>query len=267
MAARGSPMMWPSARAADPATVRNSGDRKAKLVVMGSLTEAQRARSRFSECAVNRARDALLHQLLPEVEQITQFDSSELQVSVHHVDAVKLIDHVGQHARRRHHEDGVLHVVGVGRVALLLRAAARAQALALKWEDVDLEAGTAKTQAEDNKGKRDAIIGIHPLVVEYIRKIRGFHPAVFPWLKNERKLWTVFHKIQEAAGISGPYYGFHDLGRGFATVNAENMTADALQRLMQHRSYTTTQRYINMAQQVKTAVANLHVPDVLRKAN
>ena len=104
-------------------------------------------------------------------------------------------------------------------------------------------------------------------MVEHIRKIRGFCPAVFPWLQNERELWNVFHKIQEAAGISEPYYGFHDLRRGFATVNAENMTADALQRLMQHRSYTTTQRYINMAQQVKTAVANLQVPDVLRKAN
>lgn len=141
------------------------------------------------------------------------------------------------------------------------------QALALKWEDVDMEAGTAKTQAEDNKGKRDAIIGIHPLVVEHIRKIRGFYPAVFPWLKNERELWNVFHKIQEAAGISEPYYGFHDLRRTFATMNAESMTADALQKLMQHKSYTTTQRYINLAHQVKSAVANLHVPDVLRKAN
>lgn len=141
------------------------------------------------------------------------------------------------------------------------------QAMALKWEDVDLEAGTAKTQAEDNKGKRDAIIGIHPMVVEHLRKIRGFYPAVFPWLQNERELWNVFHKIQEAAGISEPHYGFHDLRRAFATVNAENMTGDALQRLMQHRDYTTTQRYINLAHQVKAAVANIQVPDVLRKAN
>jgi integrase len=139
--------------------------------------------------------------------------------------------------------------------------------LALQWSDVDLEAGTARTQAEDNKGKRDAIIGIHAVVVEHLRKIRGFRPEVFPWLQNARDIWPFFHEIQEAAGIAEPYYGFHDLRRGFATVNAENMTADALQRLMQHRSYTTTQRYINLAHQVKAAVANLHVPDVLRQRN
>jgi hypothetical protein len=52
-----------------------------------------------------------------------------LGVGVGHVDAVELVDHVGQHARRRHHEDGVLHVVRVGRVALLLGAAVAAQRL------------------------------------------------------------------------------------------------------------------------------------------
>lgn len=39
-----------------------------------------------------------------------------------------------------------------------------------------------------------------------------------------------------------------------------------LQRLMQHKSYLTTQRYINMAHQVKQAADKLHVPDVLKKA-
>jgi hypothetical protein len=38
------------------------------------------------------------------------------------------------------------------------------------------------------------------------------------------------------------------------------MTADALQKLMRHRSYVTTQRYINAASQVNRAVENLHVP-------
>ena len=33
---------------------------------------------------------------------------------------------------------------------------------------------------------------------------------------------------------------------------------------MRHKSYTTTQRYINMAQQVNRAVETLYVPDVLK---
>ena len=38
-----------------------------------------------------------------------------LGVSVGHVDVVELVDDVGQHAGRGHHEEGVLHVMGVGR--------------------------------------------------------------------------------------------------------------------------------------------------------
>ena len=41
-----------------------------------------------------------------------------LRVAVGHVDAVELIDHVSQHTGRGHHEDGILHVVGVRRVPL-----------------------------------------------------------------------------------------------------------------------------------------------------
>ena len=86
-----------------------------------------------------------------------------------------------------------------------------------------------------------------------------------------------FHRIQEAAGIKLPCrhqhehtlychaYGFHDLRRAFATMNADRLTGDALQALMRHKSYQTTQVYINMARQMDAAVAGLHVPDVLKK--
>ena len=59
-------------------------------------------------------------------------------------------------------------------------------------------------------------------------------------------------------------YGFHDLRRAFAPQNAPRLTADALQKLMRHKSYLTTQRYINMASQLDEAVEALHVPDVLK---
>ncbi len=47
-------------------------------------------------------------------------------------------------------------------------------------------------------------------------------------------------------------------------MNADRLTADALQSLMQHKSYLTTQRYINMTRQLDEAVDALHVPDVLK---
>jgi hypothetical protein len=45
--------------------------------------------------------------------------------------------------------------------------------------------------------------------------------------------------------------------RAFATMNAANMTREALQALMRHQSSLTTERYINFARQMAPAVANL----------
>lgn len=148
--------------------------------------------------------------------------------------------------------------------------------LALRREDVDLNARTAITWAEDNKGKRDDKVKLHPVVVEHLHKLVSFDPHIFPWNHNRRTLHTEFARIQEKAGIHLAcrkhhqhsrfchVYGFHDLRRAFATMNADRMTGDAFQHLMQHQSYTTTQRYINMARQLNTAVAALHVPEVLK---
>jgi integrase len=140
--------------------------------------------------------------------------------------------------------------------------------LALKREDVDLAAGTALSRAADNKGKRDQLVPLHPVVVEHLRKVVNFGPTVFPpW--DRRRIFEEFARIQAAAGIklSGKgHYGFHDLRRAFATMNADKLTPDALQALMQHKDYQTTQRYINMARQLNPAVGNLYVPDLTPKA-
>lgn len=149
--------------------------------------------------------------------------------------------------------------------------------LALRREDVDLKAGHAITRAEDNKGNRDDQIPLHPIILDHLERLAGFSPKIFPWNHHRRSLWEQFQKIQEAAGVHLPcakshehndrchVYGFHDLRRAFATLNAKMMTVDALQALMRHKSYTTTQRYINFADEVTKAVENLHVPEFLRR--
>ena len=48
-------------------------------------------------------------------------------------------------------------------------------------------------------------------------------------------------------------------------MNADKLTPDALQALMRHKNYQTTQVDINMTRQMDAAVAGLHVPEVLRK--
>jgi integrase len=149
--------------------------------------------------------------------------------------------------------------------------------LGMRREDLDLEEGTAVTRWEDNKGKRDDRVKLHPVVVEHLRRLPGFTPTVFPWDHYKTTLYSDFADIQRAAGVrlhcrgrhehtpACHVYGFHDLRRAFATMNASRLSPDALQALMRHKSYSTTQRYIAIARQMDDAVAGLHVPAVLNE--
>jgi len=135
--------------------------------------------------------------------------------------------------------------------------------LKLRRSDLDLERGTALTRAADNKGRRDSLTPLHAIVVEHLQQLPGFAKCVFAWPYDRRTLWVEFYRLQMAADVKPdgkPHYGFHDLRRAFATMNATNMTADALQLLMRHKSYSTTQKYLAMARQVSPAVAALYVP-------
>jgi integrase len=93
----------------------------------------------------------------------------------------------------------------------------------------------------------------------------SFSPLVFAWSDSRRTLYSEFATIQHAARVKredGRLYGFHDFRRAFATMNADRLTADALQSLMQHKAYTTTQKYINLARQHNATVAALFVPEL-----
>jgi integrase len=153
------------------------------------------------------------------------------------------------------------------------------QLLAFRRNDLDLDAGTAVSMAEDNKGNRDVRLRLHPVIVEHLQRLPGFDPRVFPWNHNRRTLDDDFLRIQQAAKIHLPCraqhahtpkchaYGFHDLRRAFATMNADRLSADALQQLMQHKSYETTKLYVNLAKQLQDeeTVRALFVPDVLKE--
>ena len=151
--------------------------------------------------------------------------------------------------------------------------------LALRRDDLDTEAGVAITRAADNKGNRDERVPLHPVVIEHLERIRSFSLAVFPWPHRREALYDQLREIQEAAGIHlhcpdaenhecTPFchvYSFHDFRRAFATENADAVTADALQQLMRHKDYGTTQRYINMAGKLKGNADKLRVPTILQK--
>ena len=92
--------------------------------------------------------------------------------------------------------------------------------------------------------------------------------TIFKCERSSQKPWVFWcsppSDTIEKPKLGWSYFGFHDLRRGFATYNADRMTADALQALMQHKDYHTTQQYINLARQLKPAVADIFVPTALK---
>lgn len=137
--------------------------------------------------------------------------------------------------------------------------------LALQWDDVSLEHGTAITRSQDNKGRRDDIISLAGTTVEHLARIQGsFGDDVFPFPHCLDSLYAEFNRIQDKAQVKPAgkdRYTFHDLRRSFATLNAGRMSSEDLQRLMRHRSPATTKRYIAMAEQV-TKCVEVFVPEV-----
>jgi integrase len=146
----------------------------------------------------------------------------------------------------------------------------------LRREDLDLAEGVAISRAVNNKSKRDEKVTLHSVAIEHLKKLASFSPRVLPWPHDKKALYAEFAAIQGRAGVklvcgkthehtpACHRYGFHDLRRAFATMNAAKLTPDALQALMRHKSYSTTQRYIAIARQMDEAVASLHVPEILK---
>lgn len=100
------------------------------------------------------------------------------------------------------------------------------------------------------------------------------------WPHDKRALWEVFHEIQRAARIlqlclgadrheytdTCYVYGVHAFRHGYATLNADSMPAAVLQRTMRRKSFTTSLRYIGLADKMKAASEKGYVPEFLTKA-
>ena len=198
---------------------------------------------------------------LPEIEFLREPGKLPLYVPPEHFDLIY------QHCDTARLPVGLPYPAGDWWRALLVTAYLTGwrigALLSLRRSDVDLEAGTAFSGWSDTKGKRDQLIPLHPVIVEHLRKLPSFSLLVFPWDGSRSLLREVFAEVQQAAGVKPDrksHYGFHDVRRGFASMNSDRLTPDQLQTLMQHKSYITTQRYINLGRQMKGAVEGLFVP-------
>lgn len=138
--------------------------------------------------------------------------------------------------------------------------------MAPRRDNVDWATGIAFIPAEQTKGKRDARVELHPVVIDHLEGVLGFGELVFDWPYHERMLWADFRTLKQEAGVemSG---AFHRSRFGFANANVDNLAPDVLQRLMRHQDGTTTRLYVNMAERMKRqgTAKQLHVRAVLAK--
>lgn len=148
------------------------------------------------------------------------------------------------------------------------------EVLRIHRTDLDFETGILSARYQNEKRKRDDRVRVPDVLTEALRPI---WTTDYPmrWDKSRKRLYDFFNRLQAIAGIHLPCnedhahtlachtYGFHDLRRGFATINARTISADELQKLMKHRSYSTTKRYINMADRVQNEPSKVYIPDVL----
>jgi integrase len=130
--------------------------------------------------------------------------------------------------------------------------------LNLRRDDVDLDKSFAIIR--HTKGKQDAIIGLLPVAVEHMQRLRGFSERFFAWDECQEYLYDEWHAIQDRAGI-GRQYGFHAIRKAFGTMNAPRISASGLKLLMRHESIETTMRYyVNPLAEQQELMGRLFVP-------
>ena len=151
--------------------------------------------------------------------------------------------------------------------------------LALRWEDVDLEAGIALSRNRDNKAKKDQRHKIGP-VVDLLRCLysvrKPSEPLVFVWNHAIKSLDRNLALIQKAAGIhltcrenhehtdACHLYGLHSFRYAHATYNFGRVTDRDLQEQMGHASFTTTQRYVKYAEVHQQRAYDVYLPEALK---
>ena len=148
-------------------------------------------------------------------------------------------------------------------------------ALAIRWDQTDLDQGTIRSLARDNKGKRDMSHDI-TAAAPFLKAIESPAALLLPWNHARRTLDREFHRIQKAAeihldcpedhehGLECHLYGFHDLRRAHATYNYGKVDDRALQQQMGHASFLTTQSYIKYAQLHQRETYEAHLPGSLQ---
>ena len=121
------------------------------------------------------------------------------------------------------------------------------EARRLRWEDTNLEAGTAVLR--DTKNHEDRVLGLNAVAVAALTPSRRESGWVCPSVSDERKplaegtLGSYWRRIRADAGC--PDLRIHDLRHGLATQAARDGASALLVRdLLGHKTLAMANRYV-----------------------
>ena len=152
-------------------------------------------------------------------------------------------------------EAGKLHMAAAHHlkpilVAALCTGGRLGELLALRWRDVDLEAGLVTFRKETTKSRKERWVPVSQDLAECLRSLRRGIPEdrIFSFrgegLKSVR---TAFARARKKAGLQDVH--FHDLRHTFASWYMQNGgDLYRLQKYLGHASIAMTQRYAHTSE-------------------
>lgn len=123
----------------------------------------------------------------------------------------------------------------------------RGELFKLTWQDVDLERGLITLR--DPKGGRTETLPVSPQALEVLKTLERTSEYVFPGKDGGQRVsfWRPWEKIRKAAGLPETFR-FHGLRHHYAaTLVSAGVDLVAVQRLLTHKDFKTTQRYAHLA--------------------
>ncbi|MEO5861317.1 MAG: tyrosine-type recombinase/integrase [Burkholderiales bacterium] len=138
-------------------------------------------------------------------------------------------------------------IVGDYLLLLVLTGLRRTEAASMRWENVDLYAGTLTVQ--ETKNKEDHTLPLSDFLFEILRARQkdAIGKYVFPGFGKSGYLSEPKKTVKEVAKRSGIPFTPHDLRRTFATVvnNLETtLSYFSIKRLLNHKTQDVTGGYI-----------------------
>ncbi|OUO92197.1 site-specific integrase [Cloacibacillus sp. An23] len=125
--------------------------------------------------------------------------------------------------------------------------------LSLRWDDVDLEAGTVTLRAETAKSKKTAVLPLNSMALNVLRqwhaqRVDG-NPLVFPSPQTGGIMDncdTTFARLLKEAGITN--FRWHDMRHDFASrLVMAGVDLNTVRELMTHSDIKMTLRYAHLA--------------------